>query len=250
MEVKLLTADGNTYAVYPATMTGHIVDRVRSEHRMVDLHVRRSWVSSNLSADVVRAFCRAVRFVSVRVWLLDAHTAAHALVFAEELPWAGCLGMRHKAYALDTHEWTDAQWATYLRASVPYDPSIILCLEDAVFRNNGPSLENLVYGKFTRLQAPSDVLIDWGELRRKWLAGALDLVNTRVRVSSTEVVVCRARGVRIREIALAVLGPSLTWETWTISACGEILENTRTLEAYGLDDETELCVTFTEPTFV
>lgn len=91
----------------------------------------------------------------------------------------------------------------------------------------------------------SSAVSTWAELHEEWRAGRLNLVETRVHMPHDlpDLLVQRARGVMIYNIALYA-------ETrieraqgdlhfgYVIKACDEVLDGERTLESYGIDDET------------
>lgn len=87
--------------------------------------------------------------------------------------------------------------------------------------------------------------IDWVALHAAIRRGEIELVETRVVWANGEFILPRARGARvdsIRTSALARIRLHTDFVTWhAVRACGEILVKTsRTLEEYGVDDETPI----------
>lgn len=94
----------------------------------------------------------------------------------------------------------------------------------------------------TRLVAQHDLesfqtrrgVLEWTRVYDAVRGGRVNLVVTRIVMENKEVIVQRARGAGIQDIVAALFQP------FVLHAAGEALEPERTLEAYGIDDETPL----------
>lgn len=208
-------------------------------------HVR---VWRPLCADIVREFCALANELEARVWLVNDDAVVHILAFAAGLTEPDSLAMlvsTDMALRKTSRMWSNAQWRSVLRLIRPCI-NVCVCLENAVRHRRGPSLNGVCWGTAASLRPRDDTLVDWGALRRQWRYKEINLVDTRVSVSGrTDVCVRRARGARIQDIVHAAFRDpkvKLLYDMYAVYVNGELLDQARTLEEYGVDDETELCI--------
>lgn len=141
--------------------------------------------------------------------------------------------------------WDDVAWRA-ITAVFVYDHKICGLLEAAIAQHTKASLNGIVCG--SSLDTPlvprgHREPVDWGAVRRA------DLIPTRIHAGGAERVVLRARGAGIDALIASVEAnaalrgePVLHDETsaGTLWVCDERLDESRTLEEYGIDDETLL----------
>lgn len=122
-------------------------------------------------------------------------------------------------------------------------------LEDAVRCPEGPGLGGLWLREWSALQPGTRRVEDWGALASAVRRGAIELVETRVcfERAHKEITLWRARGACVQAITASMLyrlcrstGMVHVEAEDGLHANGEALEETRTLEEYGVDDETTL----------
>lgn len=200
-----------------------------------------------MSHKAVAALCVCLDSCRVR-FRMDPHTMAPYLKTFFRTLRESTIDLRfsqegHAALEEAAREWTNTEWAGFARACAAMRPPPWLLLQKAVDWDV-PTLEGVCAGTNTCLRAASDEIVDWGALKASLKASMENLVDTRVVYAGRETVVRRARHARIHDIAATAYPCRMhvVYANLTVAVCGEPLDDTRTLEAYGVDDETSVCL--------
>lgn len=147
---------------------------------------------------------------------------------------------------LDT--WTSADWDAVVRASrATSRDTVIPRLFEAVVTHSTDAtlLYGIRCGFDTCLEARpriyAGVSVDWVRLHRQFLGNRAEFVERRITVGGTEYLIWCARGASVQSVRRAASnrGASPFALLW---AQGERLEEDRTIEEYGLDDDTPLAI--------
>lgn len=241
-------ADATAYGSRPSTRVVHYMDFPDP-----DADLRPVLAALIHAYDATSPFARewtlrasvAPVFETVIQTMWSLHTRPLMVV----LPWATLRALEPRIAS-----WSNTTWramASICACDESHNRSWVALLEDAA-RCDTASLERVAATGRTALSRDPDGPASWELLRKEIQSGAVELVETRVCVQDMgELMLWRARGTRvaslIRSIACRLwrlpghVRPSR--DTCTLAACGETLDPKRTLEEYGVDEDTPLFFT-------